>query len=154
MTPGVYGYVGSTKWLTGLEVTTFDAFDQYWVPRGYAARAPIKTMSRIDTPRSLERVAAGRVVVAGTAWAQTRGIEAVELRIDDGPFRPAQLAEAVSDDTWRQWRYDWDATPGRHTLTVRATDGTGEVQTEERTDVLPDGASGWMSLVVLVDEAA
>jgi DMSO/TMAO reductase YedYZ molybdopterin-dependent catalytic subunit len=152
VTPGVYGYVGSTKWLTGLEVTTFDAFDQYWVPRGYAAQAPIKTMSRIDTPRSLERVQAGRVVVAGVAWAQTRGIEAVELRIDDGPFQPAELAAAVSVDTWRQWRYEWDATPGRHTLTVRATDGTGDPQTEQRAEILPDGASGWMSLVVIVDE--
>ena len=152
VTPGVYGYVGSTKWLTGLEVTTFDAFDQYWVPRGYAEQAPIKTMSRIDTPRSLERVQAGRVVVAGVAWAQTRGIDAVELRIDDGPFRPAELAEAVGVDTWRQWRYEWDATPGRHTLTVRATDGTGDPQPEQRAEILPDGASGWMSLVVIVDE--
>jgi DMSO/TMAO reductase YedYZ molybdopterin-dependent catalytic subunit len=152
VTPGVYGYVGSTKWLTGVEVTTFDAFDQYWVPRGYAARAPIKTMSRIDTPRSLERVQAGPVAVAGVAWAQTRGIEAVELRIDDGPFRPAELAEAVGVDTWRQWRYEWDATPGRHTLTVRATDGTGDPQAEQRAEILPDGASGWMSLVVIVDE--
>ena len=152
VTPGVYGYVGSTKWLTSLEVTTFDAFDQYWVPRGYAEQAPIKTMSRIDTPRSLERVQAGRVVVAGVAWAQTRGIDAVELRIDDGPFRPAELAEAVGVDTWRQWRYEWDATPGRHTLTVRATDGTGDPQPEQRAEILPDGASGWMSLVVIVDE--
>ncbi|MGH9114030.1 MAG: molybdopterin-dependent oxidoreductase, partial [Acidimicrobiales bacterium] len=152
VTPGIYGYVGSTKWLTEIEVTTFDAFDQYWVPRGYAARAPVKTMARIDTPRSLERVAAGRVAVAGVAWAQTRGIEAVEVRVDDGPFRSAELADALNDDSWRQWRFDWDATPGRHTLTVRAVDGTGETQTERRTDVVPDGASGWMSLVVAVDE--
>jgi DMSO/TMAO reductase YedYZ molybdopterin-dependent catalytic subunit len=154
VTPGLYGYIGSTKWLTELEVTTFDAFDQYWVRRGYADRAPIKTMARIDTPRSLARIQPGPTAVAGVAWAQTRGIEGVEVRIDDGEFAPAELAQALNDDTWRQWRFAWDATPGRHTLTARATDGTGEVQTEERTDVLPDGASGWMSLVVLVDEAA
>lgn len=148
VTPGIYGYAGSTKWLTGLEVTTFDAFDQYWVPRGYASRAPIKTMARIDTPRSLERVRAGRVVVGGVAWAQTRGIEAVEIRIDGGDFQPAELAGELSTESWRQWRFDWDATPGRHDLTVRAVDGTGETQTEERADVVPDGASGWMSLVV------
>jgi hypothetical protein len=109
-------------------------------------------MSRIDTPRSLERVTAGPVTVGGVAWAQTRGIEAVELRIDDGPFRPAELAEAVGVDIWRQWRYEWDATPGRHTLTVRAVDGTGETQTDERVDILPDGASGRMSLVVTVTD--
>ncbi len=153
VTPGIYGYTGSTKWLTELEVTTFAAFDQYWVPRGYAAKAPIKTMARIDTPRSLARVAAGPVVVAGVAWAQTRGIEAVEVRIDDGGFQQATLADAPSKDTWRQWRFDWDATPGRHDITVRAIDGTGETQTEERADVLPDGASGWMSLAVTVTEA-
>ena len=76
------------------------------------------------------------------------------MRVDDGDFAPAELADALNDDTWRQWRFAWDATPGRHTLTVRATDGTGELQTEERADVVPDGASGWMSLVVLVEDAA
>ena len=151
VTPGLYGYIGSTKWLTELEVTTFDAFDQYWVRRGYADRAPIKTMARIDTPRSLERVAAGPVAIGGVAWAQARGIDAVEVRIDDGPFRPAQLAEALNRDSWRQWRFDWDAVPGRHTLTVRAVDGRGETQTETRADIVPDGASGWMSLVVSVE---
>jgi DMSO/TMAO reductase YedYZ molybdopterin-dependent catalytic subunit len=150
VTPGIYGCVGSTKWLTELEVTTFDAFDQYWVPRGYAEQAPIKTMARIDTPRSFELVAAGRVMVGGVAWAQTRGISAVEIRIDDGDFEPAVLAGEVARDTWRQWRYGWDATPGRHDLTVRAVDGSGERQTEERAEPLPDGASGWMSLVVNV----
>jgi DMSO/TMAO reductase YedYZ molybdopterin-dependent catalytic subunit len=151
VTPGLYGYIGSTKWLSELEVTTFDAFDQYWVRRGYADRAPIKTMARIDTPRSLERVAAGPVAVGGVAWAQTRGIDAVEVRVDDGPFRPAQLAKALNRDSWRQWRFDWDAAPGRHTLTVRAVDGRGETQTETRADIVPDGASGWMSLVVTVE---
>jgi DMSO/TMAO reductase YedYZ molybdopterin-dependent catalytic subunit len=152
VTPGIYGYAGSTKWLTELEVTTFAAFDQYWVPRGYAEMAPIKPMARIDTPRSLERVAAGRVAVGGVAWAQTRGIAAVEIRVDDEPFRPVEMAAAVGDDAWRQWRFDWDATPGRHTLTVRAVDGSGETQTAERSETLPDGASGWMSLVVTVED--
>jgi DMSO/TMAO reductase YedYZ molybdopterin-dependent catalytic subunit len=150
VTPGVYGYVGATKWLTELEVTTFDAFDQYWVPRGYAARAPIHTMARIDTPRSAQRLRPGPVPIAGVAWAQTRGIEAVEVRVDDGDFRPAELADALGEDTWRQWRFDWDATPGRHDITVRAVDGTGETQTEDRSGVVPDGATGWMTLVVSV----
>jgi DMSO/TMAO reductase YedYZ molybdopterin-dependent catalytic subunit len=152
VTPGIYGYAGSTKWLTELEVTTFAAFDQYWVPRGYAEQAPIKPMARIDTPRSLERVSAGPVSVGGVAWAQTRGIEAVEIRVDDEPFRPVEMAAAVGDDAWRQWRFAWNATPGRHTLTVRAIDGTGETQSAERSETLPDGASGWMSLVVTVGD--
>ena len=122
------------------------------MPRGYAAQAPVKTMARIDTPRSLETVAAGRVTVGGVAWSQNRGIAAVEISVDDGEFRPAQLADQLTIESWRQWRFDWDASPGRHDLTVRAVDAAGETQTEERADVVPDGASGWMSLVVTVTD--
>ena len=149
--PGLYGYVSATKWITEIELTTFDAFDQYWVARDWAAEAPIKTMARIDTPGGLERVAPGPVPIAGVAWAQTRGIERVEVRIDEGEWADARLADEDSDLTWRQWVYDWDATSGRHQVTVRATDGTGQTQTSERADPFPNGASGWHSIAVLVD---
>lgn len=145
---GLYGYVSATKWLTELELTTFDSFDQYWVERAWDQEAPIKTMARIDTPRTLADVAAGTVVIGGVAWAQTRGITQVELAIDDGEFVPVTLAEELNMHTWRQWTFPWEATPGRHRLTVRATDGTGEVQTEDRADPFPNGASGWMSIFV------
>ena len=151
--PGLYGYVSATKWLTQIELTRFDRFDQYWVPRGWDARAPIKTQSRIDTPRGLARVPAGVVPVAGVAWAQTRGIRAVQVRVDDGPWLEARLATEVNDTTWRQWDLAWEATPGRHTLTVRATDGTGAIQTAERSEPMPNGATGQHQIVVLVDEA-
>ncbi|MDX1448070.1 MAG: sulfite oxidase [Acidimicrobiia bacterium] len=149
--PGLYGYVSATKWLAEIELTRFDQFDHYWVDRGWAQRAPIKTQSRIDTPAALARIPAGQTAVAGVAWAQTRGISRVEVRIDDGPWQDAELAEELNDVTWRQWRLAWDATPGRHQITVRATDGTGSVQTEERARPIPDGATGWHSIVVLVD---
>ncbi|MFJ6612345.1 molybdopterin-dependent oxidoreductase [Streptomyces sp. NPDC091289] len=149
--PGLYGYVSACKWLEDIELTTFDAYDPYWVKRKWARKAPIKTQSRIDTPKPFGRPEAGTVMVAGVAWAQHRGIEKVEIRVDEGPWRPAQLAEQDTVDTWRQWSYPWKATPGGHTLTVRATDRTGEVQTEERTKTVPDGASGWHSVVVTVD---
>jgi DMSO/TMAO reductase YedYZ molybdopterin-dependent catalytic subunit len=148
--PGLYGYVSATKWLTEIELTTWDAFDSYWVRRGWAKEAPIKTQSRIDTPRSGASLRPGRVAVAGVAWAQGRGVEAVEVRVDDGPWQPARLATAVGADTWRQWVHEWDATPGRHTITARATDGTGAVQTSERAEPIPDGASGWHSIVAIV----
>ena len=150
--PGLYGYVSATKWLAELELTTFDAFDAYWVPRGWAERAPIKTQSRIDVPRALGTVAPGRVAVAGVAWAPTRGITRVEVQVDDGPWREARLSAEVSVDTWRQWVYEWDATPGRHDLRVRATDGTGETQTSERQPPRPDGATGRHGIVVTVSE--
>ncbi|MFB7512149.1 molybdopterin-dependent oxidoreductase [Streptomyces sp. NPDC056144] len=150
--PGLYGYVSACKWITSLELTTFDAYDAYWVPRGWAAEAPVKTQSRIDTPRAGARPDAGTVAVAGVAWAQHRGIERVEVRIDDGPWRPARLAAPTGRDTWRQWSYAWEAAPGRHAITVRATDGTGATQPERRTSTMPDGAQGWHTVEVTVRE--
>ncbi len=148
--PGLYGYVSATKWLKEIELTTLDAFDSYWVRRGWAKEAPIKTSCRIDTPRGLARLQPGRVPVAGVAWAQGRGIRAVEVRVDDGPWAPARLATAVGDDTWRQWVLEWDATPGTHSLQARATDGTGALQVEEREAPIPEGATGWHTVQVTV----
>ncbi|WP_368077459.1 molybdopterin-dependent oxidoreductase [Actinomadura sp. WMMB 499] len=148
--PGLFGYVSATKWVVDLEITRFAADRAYWTERGYAERAPVKTFSRIDLPRPLARVRAGRVAVAGTAWAQHRGVRAVEWQVDDGPWREARLAPVPSTDTWRQWVAEWDAAPGGHTLRVRATDGTGATQPPERTPPFPDGATGWHSVVVTV----
>lgn len=152
LVPGLYGYVSACKWITDIELTTFDAYDPYWVTRKWARRAPIKTQARIDTPKPFARpdAAAGTVTVAGVAWAQHRGIDRVEVRVDEGPWQEADLAAQGSLDTWRQWTYRWQATPGGHTITVRATDGTGQVQTERRTRTVPDGASGWHSVFVTV----
>ncbi|OKK03699.1 molybdopterin-binding oxidoreductase [Streptomyces sp. CB03234] len=149
--PGLYGYVSACKWIEDIELTTFDAYDPYWVKRKWARRAPVKTQSRIDTPKPFARPAAGTVMVAGVAWAQHRGIDRVEVRVDDGPWQRADLAAEATIDTWRQWSFPWKATPGSHTLTVRATDRTGRTQTEKRTRTIPDGASGWHSVVVTVD---
>ncbi|WP_330294511.1 molybdopterin-dependent oxidoreductase [Streptomyces sp. NBC_00503] len=146
--PGLYGYVSACKWIQDIELTTFDAYDPYWVKRGWARRAPVKTQARIDTPKPFGRVPAGTVTVAGVAWAQHRGIRRVEVRVDDGPWQEARLAEQATSDTWRQWSFPWPTTSGGHHLTVRATDGTGEVQTERRTRTIPDGASGWHSVFV------
>jgi DMSO/TMAO reductase YedYZ molybdopterin-dependent catalytic subunit len=150
LVPGLYGYVGACKWLTSMKVTTFDAFDPYWVQRGWAADAPVKTASRIDTPKPFAQRRAGPVIIAGVAWAQRRGIVAVEIQVDDGPWRQARLADGPSPDLWRQWTYRWDATPGSHTLRVRATDATGATQTDQRAAPFPDGATGWHSTTVTI----
>jgi DMSO/TMAO reductase YedYZ molybdopterin-dependent catalytic subunit len=147
MVPGLYGYVSATKWLKELELTTLEAFDGYWVPLGWAKLGPILTQSRIDTPRG--GVAAGHVPVAGIAWAPDRGVSRVELAID-GVWRDARLSTPISDATWVQWVVDWTATPGRHELRVRATDGTGAVQPETPSPPAPDGARGWHSVTVQV----
>jgi DMSO/TMAO reductase YedYZ molybdopterin-dependent catalytic subunit len=138
--PGLYGYVSATKWLAELELTSFADFDAYWIRRGWSAKAPIKLQSRIDTPT--RRASAGAVVVGGVAWAQHVGVSAVELRVDDGVWQPARLYDVPSTDTWCQWTVTWDATPGTHTLTVRAVDAAGRAQDETVRPVLPDGATG------------
>jgi DMSO/TMAO reductase YedYZ molybdopterin-dependent catalytic subunit len=146
--PGLYGYVSATKWLAELELTTLEAFDGYWVPRGWAKEAPILTQSRIDTPSGA--VAAGRVAIAGIAWAPDRGVSKVEVAID-GVWHDADLSAPISDTTWVQWKAAWDATPGDHVLSVRATDGNGIVQEELRSPPAPDGARGWHTVGVRVN---
>ncbi len=148
--PGLYGYVSATKWVVDIKVTRFDQDEAYWTPRGWAARAPIKTQSRIDVPRNGASVPPGRTKVAGVAWAQHTGIAAVEVRIDGGAWRQAALAEVPGPDTWRQWALDWDAAPGEHVIEVRATDAAGRTQPEQRTSPAPDGATGWHSVTVRV----
>ena len=148
--PGLYGYTSATKWVTRLQVTTFAAQRAYWTQRGYAAVAPIRTESRIDVPKPLAQVKAGRVPVAGVAWAPHRGIRAVQVSVNGGPWQAARLASADGIDTWRQWVWVWDATPGLHQLQVRATDGTGATQTTRRTGVFPSGGTGQDSVVVTV----
>ncbi|WP_227996476.1 molybdopterin-dependent oxidoreductase [Nocardia australiensis] len=148
--PGLYGYVSATKWVTELEVTRFDRATAYWTRRGWSAEGPIKTEARIDTPRARARIAAGPTSIAGIAWAQHRGIKSVEVQIDNGDWQPARLSTEQSIDTWRQWVYDWNATPGPHTIRARATDNTGETQTSDRRDVVPDGATGYPSATVQV----
>ena len=140
---GLYGYVSATKWLDAIEVTRWDDVDGYWVPRGWAKEGPIKTMSRIDVPKPGAQVPAGAVDVAGVAWAPTRGVAAVEIRVDDGPWQPCELGDVASANTWVQWRHRWTAGPGDHVVTVRATDGDGAVQTEVVAPPAPDGATGW-----------
>ena len=148
--PGLYGYVSACKWITEIELSRFSDFDAYWVPRGWSQQAPIKTESRIDTPRDGAQRDAGTVVVAGVAWAQHRGISKVEVQIDQEPWVAATLAETVSSDTWRQWSYPWQATNGNHTIRVRATDNTGQTQTSTPADPAPNGATGWHSVQVTV----
>lgn len=148
--PGLYGYVSATKWVVDWEVTRFDRAQAYWTKRGWAVRAPIKTASRIDVPASFARVNSGEVTVAGTAWAQHRGIARVEVRVDDEPWQDATLATPYTIDTWRQWTWRWQARPGTRTLQVRATDKDGNVQTEERVAPIPNGASGWHTRSVMV----
>jgi DMSO/TMAO reductase YedYZ molybdopterin-dependent catalytic subunit len=146
---GLYGYVSATKWLAELHLTEWDAFDAYWIPRGWAKEAPIKTQTRIDTPRA-GSIAEGPRAIAGVAWAPNRGIERVEVRIDDGEWQEADLAASLDDDSWRQWSLAWTPSPGRHKIEARATDGTGEVQTEIERPPAPDGASGYHTISVTV----
>lgn len=148
--PGLYGYVSATKWVVDIKVTRFDRDEAYWTPRGWSARGPIKTQSRIDVPRAGGSLKAGATTIAGVAWAQHTGVDAVEVRVDRGQWRQARLAEVPGPDTWRQWAIDWTATPGEHTIEVRATDAAGRTQTDQLAPPAPDGATGWHAVTVQV----
>jgi len=151
--PGLYGYVSATKWVVEMELTRFDRAEAYWTRQGWAPRAPIKTESRIDVPKSGQRVPMGPVVFGGVAWAQNRGVRAVEVLIDDGVWQPAQQGASYSNETWRLWSFPWQAkSPGNHTITVRATDNTGAVQTADQVGAVPDGATGWHTVTFTVTE--
>ncbi|HEV8489498.1 MAG TPA: molybdopterin-dependent oxidoreductase [Candidatus Limnocylindrales bacterium] len=148
--PGLFGYVSATKWLAELELTTWEAFDAYWVPLGWAKEGPILTQSRIDVPRSRATLGAGRTTIAGVAWAPDRGIAGVEVAVD-GAWQPATISRPISDATWVQWRLDWEAVTGQHTLAVRATDGDGTVQTDQHSRPAPDGARGHHTIRVTIE---
>ncbi len=151
VTPGLYGYVGATKWVTRLTVTTYADHKAYWTVRGWAEKGPVKPETRIDTPTSLATVKAGTVAIGGTAWAQFQGVRAVQVQIDDGPWQQARMGADVSIDYWRQWWFPWQATAGQHRLRARCVYGTSNaVQTDQRADPFPDGASGYHEIVVNV----
>ncbi len=161
---GLYGYVSATKWLTEIEITSLD-FDPYWIPRGWAKEGPVKTQSRIDVPRPNQKIPIGNTVIAGVAWAPYRGISKVEVQIgtleqelgtnprtNSAPWMEAELSSDLTDNSWRQWKLDWEAKePDRYAITVRATDGDGNTQTIQRADPRPDGASGWDAIGIRVE---
>ena len=140
--PGLYGFISATKWVTQITATTYAADPAYWTVRGWATDAPVLTGSRIDLPDG--SLSVGQTAIGGVAWAMDGdGISRVEVSIDDGPWQDAQLAEQPNPRTWRQWWLEWEATPGRHSIAVRATNGLGETQTSEVADVVPSGATGY-----------
>ena len=148
--PGLYGYVGATKWVTKLTLTRYDEATAYWTDRDWAIDAPIKLSSRIDTPRPLSNIEGGRTVIGGVAWAQHSGVAKVDVRIDGGRWQPAELGPDAGIDYWRQWFMPWDAEAGSHQLAVRVTDRDGNVQSDERATPFPDGSSGIQEIVVTV----
>ena len=148
--PGLYGYVSATKWVTELKVTRFATDQGYWTPRGWSALGPVKTSSRVDVPSDGAQIKPGTTAVAGVAWAQHRGIDQVEVKVDDGAWQPAKLAAEPTIDSWRQWVFTWEATSGSHKISVRATDATGAVQLSDPAPPDPDGAQGYHTITVRV----
>jgi len=149
--PGLYGYVSACKWITDIKVTTWASESAYWAQRGWSQQAPIKTECRIDVPSlSNTNLSVGKRQIAGVAWAQHKGVDAVEVRVDRGPWQHAKLASVPGIDTWRQWVLDWDATRGNHVIEARATDATGYTQTAAQAPPEPNGATGYPTITVTV----
>jgi DMSO/TMAO reductase YedYZ molybdopterin-dependent catalytic subunit len=148
---GLYGYVSATKWLSDIELTTWDAFDAYWVPRGWSKEGPVKTQSRIDTPRHRSTIDTTERAIAGVAWAPNIGIARVEVQVDGGDWAEAELAASLDDNCWRQWMLPWTPSEGEHRIAVRATDASGYTQTSDLARPAPDGATGWHTVIVNVE---
>ena len=146
--PGYYGFVSAAKWIERIELATWDDHDSYWVKLGWAKHAPVKTQSRIDAPRDRTSFTAGPRMIAGVAWAPVLRISLVEVRIDDEPWVEAELSEPVGTAAWVQWRLPWDALPGEHTISVRATDGNGTTQTAAEQPPVPSRATGHHTVTV------
>ena len=139
---GLYGYVSATKWLSRIELTTWEATEGYWIPRGWSKEAPVKLTSRIDVPQR-SSISAGLTPIAGIALSPSIGISQVEVSINDGPWQSAELGDHSNDNTWVQWHLPWQATNGDHIIRVRAIDNDGNVQDETPRSVAPDGATGF-----------
>ncbi|WP_446664757.1 molybdopterin-dependent oxidoreductase [Flexivirga sp. B27] len=143
VTPGLYGMLGCTKWVTRLTVTTYADRKAYWTERGWTTRGEIKPTARIDVPQSFASVKSGRVMVGGTAWAQRRGVVRVQVSIDDGRWQDATMGPEVNVDYWRQWYFAWDTSKkGTHSVRARVVYGYDRVQTAKRAGVFPSGSSG------------
>lgn len=143
VTPGLYGMLGCTKWVTRLTVTTYADKKAYWTERGWTTDGEIKPTARIDVPGSFASVQAGRVMIGGTAWAQRRGVLRVQVSIDGGHWQDATMGPDVNLDYWRQWYFAWNTEQkGTHSVRARVVYGDGRVQTATRAGVFPNGSSG------------
>ncbi len=153
--PGIYG-MKNVKWITGIELVNTD-YKGYWQQRGWSDVATVQTMSRIDTPRSHNRMPAGAdTLIGGVAFSGDRGISRVDVSTDGGKiWHPANLEPPISPLTWVRWTYHWrpDGTGGRD-LVVRAWDGYGTAQSTESRPALPDGATGLHRVTVIVVPAS
>lgn len=149
--PGLFGFISATKWVERLTLTTYEERQSYWTERDWDTDAPIKPMTRIDTPKALTEIPSGTTVIGGVAWAQfDGGVSKVQVQVDGGRWQDAELGPDVNDVYWRQWFYEWDATEGSHNIAARVVDGNGDVQTDARAESFPGGASGIQTLIVTV----
>lgn len=151
---GLYGYVSATKWLEQIEITDWDGVDGFWQPRGWAKYGPVKTQSRIDTPTQGGQQPAGAMTIAGVAWNPGFGIEQVEVGFtnaetqDSTQWFVAELAEVETDETWVQWRFDWDGPAGDWFIQSRATDKSGFTQSPIPVAPAPNGAEGYHTIAI------
>jgi DMSO/TMAO reductase YedYZ molybdopterin-dependent catalytic subunit len=148
LTPGIWGADANTKWLTDIELTTWEQASDYWDARGWP-RTPgeVKPGSRIDVPADRSTLISGWAVAAGVAWGPSRGVSGVEVSIDGEPWRAAELSPALNPMLWRQWALRWRAEPGPHQLRVRAICGD-VAQSEDPAPPYPHGSSGYHSVGV------
>ncbi len=155
VTPGLYGMLGCTKWVTKMTVTDYDKKTAYWTQRKWTTDGPIKPSARIDTPMNFataQKTKDGKQIIGGVAWAQGEGVAKVQVSIDEGPWKDATMGPDVNVDYWRQWVYLWDTkAKGQHQVRARVVFGNGKLQSTTRKDVFPNGSSGIVNLFFTVE---
>ena len=150
LVPGIYG-MKHCKWLTRIEVVNTN-YQGYWQQRGWSDDAPVRLTSRIDTPLTGSTLPANRpAYIAGVAFSGNKGISEVDISTDNGQsWQRATLKRPLSDLTWVLWELDWQPKPGNYTVLVRAIDLEGNVQDPNVAPPLPNGSSGYHTVVVSV----
>jgi DMSO/TMAO reductase YedYZ molybdopterin-dependent catalytic subunit len=147
--PGLYG-MKNGKWITGLEAGA-GGYQGYWEQQGWSREARVKTTARIDVPADGDLLAVRPTFIAGVAFAGDRGIARVDVSIDSGrSWTAATLRHPLAEQTWVLWELPWRPTSGTHLIVVRAIEPSGVVQSPSVTPPLPDGASGYHAITVIV----
>ena len=147
--PGIYG-MKNVKWITRIELLDYD-YKGFWAKQGWGDAAPYNTSTRIDVPANRAQLGPGEIVLGGVTFAGYRGIDRVEVSLDNGAtWEPAQVRPSLSQNTWNLWIFKKDLGPGTYQVKARAVDGNGDVQTSFEAEPYPDGATGYHSIILRV----
>ena len=151
LSPGKYG-IKHPKWIVEILLLPDERIG-YWQQQGWTREGQMNTTVRIDVPGGAPQPPEP-LVIQGVSFSGDRGISRVEVSTDAGKsWQDATLKAPLGLYTWVHWEYEWkDVEVGAAVLVARATDGTGELQSENVVEPYPDGASGYHRVIARIEE--